>query len=95
MKKMLNVAAILAAATVSSSAGVRYDEKLEKAAMAIVAEKIGDIRGGFSYAQRVQLVIRQGEAPRPAEEALRQPAADGVQETPPQAERPPSSIVAF
>lgn len=93
--KMLNAAAILAVATVSSSAGVRYDEKLEKAAMAIVAEKIGDIRGGFSYGQKVQLVIRQGEAPPQHEAAPRQTPDGIVQEKLPQADRLPSFMATF
>ena len=93
--KMLNAAAILAVATVSSSAGVRYDEKLEKAAMAIVAEKIGDIRGGFSYGQKVQLVIRQGEAPHPHEAPPRQTPDGIVQEKLPQADRQPSFMATF
>jgi hypothetical protein len=79
MKKMVSAAAILAVVTVSSSAGVRYDEKLEKAAMAIVAEKIGDIRGGFSYAQKLQLVVRQGEARRVVKEARKEVSADGTE----------------
>lgn len=94
MKKMLNAAAILAVATVSSSAEMRYDEKLEKAAMAIVAEKIGDIRGGFSYAQKLQLVVRPGEAQRVVKEAREQLSADGAKGQPPQA-GPSSSITSF
>lgn len=94
MKKMLSVAAMLAAATVSSSAEMRYDEKLEKAAMAIVAEKIGDIRGGFSYAQKVQLVIRQGE-PRLVENEAAPAPGEVVHETPRQADQPSSSVVTF
>lgn len=95
MKKMLGAAAILAVAAVPSFAGTRYDEKLEKAAMAIVAGKIGDIRGGFSYAQKVQLVVRQGETPRLAGEEPRQTGDGIVQGTPPQADRPVSSIATF
>jgi hypothetical protein len=79
MKKMVSAAAILAVVTVSSSAGMRYDEKLEKAAMAIVAEKIGDIRGGFSYAQKLQLVVRQGEARRVVKETRKEVSADGTE----------------
>jgi hypothetical protein len=90
MKKMLNAAAILAVATVSSSAGMRYDEKLEKAAMAIVAGKIGDIRGGFSYAQKLQLVIRPGETQRAVKEAREQLPVDGTGGQSSQAGRSPS-----
>ena len=94
MKKMVSAAAILAVVTVSSSAGMRYDEKLEKAAMAIVAEKIGDIRGGFSYAQKLQLVVRPDESQRAVKEAREQLSADGTKGQTPQA-GPSSSIASF
>jgi hypothetical protein len=94
MKKMESAAAILAVVTVSSSAGMRYDEKLEKAAMAIVAEKIGNIRGGFSYAQKLQLVIRPGETHRVVKEVREQVSADGAKGQPPQT-GPSSSITSF
>jgi hypothetical protein len=49
----------LSVVTVPASAEHRYDRKLEQAAMRIVAGKMGDIRGGFTYKQKLQLVIAQ------------------------------------
>ncbi len=69
MKTMLSGAAVLAMLAAPAVAGTRYDHKIEKAAMEIVAGKMGEIRGGFSYAQKVQLVVRQDETRRPGEEA--------------------------
>jgi hypothetical protein len=37
----------------------RYDRKLEEAAMAIVAARIGDIRGGFALNAKPVMVIVQ------------------------------------
>jgi hypothetical protein len=48
MKTILPTSIALAVATAPAFAGVRYDRKLEQAALEIVASKIGDIRGGFS-----------------------------------------------
>jgi hypothetical protein len=56
---LLAGAALLAVATTASAAERRYDIKLEKAVMEIVAAKIGDIRGGFSYASKPAFVILQ------------------------------------
>jgi hypothetical protein len=50
---------MVATALAPAFAGVRYDRKLEKAVMEIVAGKIGDIRGGFSYQQKPQFVVVQ------------------------------------
>ncbi|MGB3387411.1 MAG: hypothetical protein WBA88_05450 [Pseudaminobacter sp.] len=49
MRMLLAGAVLLAVATAASAAEMRYDVKLEKAVMEIVAAKIGDIRGSFSY----------------------------------------------
>ncbi len=62
MKYVLSGAAVVAMLAAPAAAEMRYDHKLEQAAMAIIADRIGDIRGGFSYAQKVQLVVRQDEA---------------------------------
>ena len=44
-----------------ATAQPRYDRKLEQAVMAIVAGKIGDIRGGFAFdARPVMVVVRGG-----------------------------------
>lgn len=40
----------------------RYDRKLEEAVMAIVAAKIGDIRGGFAFDAKPVMVIVQDDA---------------------------------
>jgi len=64
MKRLICASAALAFAIAPAGAEHRYDRKLEQAAMKIVAEKIGDIRGGFSYGQKPQLVVAQaGFAP--------------------------------
>ena len=78
----------------SAVAEMRYDQKLEQAAMEIVAGKIGDIRGGFSYAQKVQLVIRQGEM-RVVEKQGQDRAAEALQAQPPRTGQPFSSIATF
>ncbi len=48
MVRLLSCTALLAVLAAPAAAGPRYDVRLEKAAMQIVAQKIGDIRGGFS-----------------------------------------------
>ena len=50
----------------ASAAETRYDRNLEKAAVGIVASKMGDIRGGFSYKQVPQLVVLPDPVPAPA-----------------------------
>lgn len=59
MRMLLAGAALLAVATAASAAEMRYDVKLEKAVMEIVAARIGDIRGGFSYAVKPAFVTLQ------------------------------------
>ena len=44
-----------------ATAEPRYDRKLEEAVMAIVAGKIGDIRGGFALDARPILVVVQND----------------------------------
>jgi hypothetical protein len=94
MNRILSAAAMLAAVTAPCIAEMRYDRNLEKAAMEIVASKMGDIRGGFSYMQKPQLVIRRDEAQRIAKEAQRQAADDVIQGAPLQASQS-SSIATF
>ena len=53
----------LSATIAASAAETRYDRNLEKAAVGIVASKMGDIRGGFSYKQVPQLVVLPDPAP--------------------------------
>ncbi|TPL91841.1 hypothetical protein [Mesorhizobium sp. B2-3-12] len=66
MKMLLCGGALLAVMVVPAAAETPYDRNLEKAAMGIVAGKMGDIRGGFSYRQVPQLVVVPDTAPRPA-----------------------------
>lgn len=56
MKTMLTGVAVLAAVAVPCAAEPRYDVKLEKAVMQLVAKKIGGIRGSFSYDARPEFV---------------------------------------
>lgn len=57
MRTLLCGAALLAVVATPAVAETPYDRNLEKAAVGIVASKMGDIRGGFSYKQLPQLVI--------------------------------------
>jgi hypothetical protein len=59
MKHLIGTCALIVLAVAPARAEERYDRKLEQAAMQIVAENIGDIRGGFSYAQKPQFVVVQ------------------------------------
>lgn len=95
MKIMLSGMAVFAMLAAPAVAGMRYDQKLEKAAMEIVAGKIGDIRGGFSYAQKVQLVIRQGETPAVERQAQERVADDLARSRPSHMSQPFSSIATF
>jgi hypothetical protein len=57
------VCAVLALALAgSATAEPRYDRKLEEAVMAIVAAKIGEIRGGFALDAKPVMVIVQDDA---------------------------------
>jgi hypothetical protein len=49
MKTLLMGAALLGLLTVPAGADIQYDRKLEQAVINIVAGKIGDLRGGFSF----------------------------------------------
>ena len=44
-----------------ATAQPRYDRKLEEAVMAIVAAKIGDIRGGFAFDAKPVMVVVQND----------------------------------
>ena len=74
MRPLICAAAMLALAA-SAAAGERYDRKLEQAAMRIVAENIGDIRGGFSYRQKPRFVAAP-DVSVPEAGPVRQPDAD-------------------
>ncbi len=49
MKTLWAGAALLGLLASSAAAETQYDRNIEQAAMNIVAGKIGDIRGGFSF----------------------------------------------
>jgi hypothetical protein len=66
MKTLLCGVALLAIIATPAAAETRYDRNLEKAAMGIVASKMGDLRGGFSYKQVPQLVVVSEPAPASA-----------------------------
>jgi len=66
MKMLLCGVAFLAMIAAPAAAETRYDRNLEKAVRGIVASKMGDIRGGFSYKQVPQLVILPDPVPPPA-----------------------------
>ena len=57
MRTLLCGGALLAVVAAPAMAETPYDRNLEKAVMGIVAGKIGEIRGGFSYSQVPQFVI--------------------------------------
>jgi hypothetical protein len=60
--KALVCAGLAMALAGSATAQDRYDRKLEEAAMAIVAAKMGDIRGGFALDAKPVMVIVQDAA---------------------------------
>ncbi|MBZ9674167.1 hypothetical protein [Mesorhizobium sp. ES1-1] len=73
MKALLcGVAFLAAVAPVKAEA--RYDRNLEKAAMEIVASRMGDIRGGFSFGQVPQLVLLPNARQNVSISIPRQPA---------------------
>ncbi|PZV35387.1 hypothetical protein [Mesorhizobium kowhaii] len=66
MRTLLCGVALSAVIVAPAAAETRYDRSLEKAAMGIIAGKMGDIRGGFSYKQVPQLVVLPDPGPAPA-----------------------------
>ena len=66
MKTILLTSIAVVVATAPAFAGERYDRKLEQAALEIVASKMGDIRGGFSYKQKPRFVVVQDALAAPA-----------------------------
>lgn len=63
MKTLQCGVVLLAIIAMPAAAETPYDRNLEKAVMDIVAGKIGEIRGGFSYGQMPQLVALPEVAP--------------------------------
>ena len=83
--KVLCAGAVLAAIlTGSASAEMRYDRNIEDAAKTIVAQKIGDIRGGFSFDARPMFVVERkdpietGSIAAPSPTASSDPWRDGL-----------------
>jgi hypothetical protein len=52
MIRLLSGAALSAVMAASAAAEPRHDLRLEQAAMKIVADRIGEIRGGFSHEEK-------------------------------------------
>ncbi|OBQ82251.1 hypothetical protein [Mesorhizobium sp. WSM3873] len=93
MKSFLCGMALLSAMAAPVAAETRYDRNLEKAVMDIVAGKMGNIRGGFSYKQAPQLVVlpeAAPTAPAPAEPREQASNNDGLM---PAVERPVSRTI--
>ncbi|MEP9385751.1 hypothetical protein [Mesorhizobium sp. KR9-304] len=59
--KALVCAASAIALVGPATAESRYDRKLEEAVIAIVAAKIGDIRGGFDFDSKPMMVVVQDD----------------------------------
>ncbi|MBZ9849579.1 hypothetical protein LB565_16465 [Mesorhizobium sp. CA14] len=63
MKTLLCGMVLLAGMIAPVAAETRYDRNLEKAVLDIVAGKMGNIRGAFSYKQVPQLVVLPDATP--------------------------------
>ncbi|MES0209618.1 hypothetical protein NKJ93_11045 [Mesorhizobium sp. M0028] len=64
MRSLLGGIALTAIFAASAVAETRYDRKLEEAVMGVVAGKIGQIRGGFSYKEAPQFVVVPDTLPK-------------------------------
>ena len=69
MKTLVTGAALLGLLTAPVGADTTYDRELEQAAIAIVASRMGDIRGGFAFdVPPLSVIIRDqrptGSAPQ-------------------------------
>ncbi|OBQ69555.1 hypothetical protein [Mesorhizobium erdmanii] len=94
MRTLLCGAVLSVAIAAPAAAETRYDRNLEKAALGIVASKMGDIRGGFSYKQVPQLVVLPDPAPALAAEPPREQASgDGHDGLSPAVERQASRTI--
>lgn len=56
MKAIIIALTLLLPATVQANSTTRYDRSLEQAAADIIAEKIGEIRGGFRHNEKPEFV---------------------------------------
>ena len=61
MKALMICAAASAALGVPAAAETPYDRKLEQAVLTIVAKRMGEIRGGFSYDAKPAVVVVQDQ----------------------------------
>ncbi len=59
MKALMCWLAALSVVAPPAISGSRYDLTLEQAVLGIVAAKMGDIRGGFSYDAKPQIVVNR------------------------------------
>jgi hypothetical protein len=75
MKTIIFSVCALAAAVGPALADSAYDHNLEKAAADIVAGKMGDLRGGFTYKDKLRLVRSQSASAEPAASVAPQPNA--------------------
>ena len=79
MRILLCGVAFLATIAAPAVAETRYDRKLEQAVAEIVAGKMGNIRGGFSYKQVLPQLVVVPDAPVVSVEPPRKQASgDGL-----------------
>ncbi|MGN6304381.1 MAG: hypothetical protein ACTHNH_06170 [Mesorhizobium sp.] len=93
MKKVLMAFALTSSlASAAQALEPRYDHNLEKAAAEIVAARMGDIRGGFSFGQKPQFVVVQS-VPAMTAADIPPPAAAPDDGLVPAVEGPPGSLL--
>jgi len=93
MRMLLCGVAFLAVIAAPAMAETRYDRKLEQAVVEIVAGKMGNIRGGFSYKQVPQLVVVPDVPVVPVEPPRKQASGDAGDGLVPAVERPVSRTI--
>jgi len=93
MRTLLCGVAFLAVIAAPAVAETRYDRKLERAVVEIVAGKMGDIRGGFSYKQVPQLVVVPDAPVVPVEPPRKQASGDADDGLVPAVERQVSRTI--
>ncbi len=93
MRTLLCGAALLAVIAAPAVAETRYDRKLEQAVVEIVAGKMGNIRGGFSYKQVPQLVVVPDVPAAPVESSPKQASGDAGDGLTPAVEREVSRTI--
>jgi hypothetical protein len=93
MRTLLCGVAFLAVIAAPAVAETRYDRKLEQAVVEIVAGKMGNIRGGFSYKQVPQFVVVSDAPVAPVEPPRKQASGDAGDGLVPAVERPVSRTI--